>query len=634
MSGFGSWLDLPLRLADHAHAIKRSIPGLRSVRLNFICLHYGYIVSTSLACAVIIYGGGRVRFIDALYLSTGASTQSGLNPVNINSLRGYQQVGLYLLSMITSPIFINMCVVFVRLFWFERRFRNIVKDAKALRRTRDRSFARGDRGGLFRRSSRMGGGGGGRGSRGGRNDDADVDADDDDDEVDEDDLESNRHRRHRHRQNGVRGKPIVVPRDASGHMRGRHFHGDALEPEMLEKGDSDSGMSVESDPRAMRRLPAPRAAEQHIAFLEQQRNESGALRIPGPREFDLGGGPQALGEGDETPQEQAEAEKEEREEEAEDEKDRHRREEGEGGKEEGVEEEAQSPRQRSRGGGGGGGHITIDEPDMRRLRSRSRTLAPSSTTRKDEREDDGLWGGPTRQLTQLLRSFTTAQTTTTTTAAAERELPYLSWQPTIGRNSAFVDLTEEQRDELGGIEYRSLKTLAVILVCFYVFFHVLGVVCLVPWILHTRWGGVLEAAGQKRPWWGIFTAASAFNDQGYTLTADSMESFEAAIFPLLLMSFLIVIGNTGFPCILRLTIWLLALVVPEGSSLWEELHFLLDHPRRCFTLLFPRAPTWWLAFVLLVLNGVDLIFFVILDVGVWHICMSVKLTSDSSTTAR
>jgi Trk-type K+ transport system membrane component len=43
-------------------------------------------------------------------------------------------------------------------------------------------------------------------------------------------------------------------------------------------------------------------------------------------------------------------------------------------------------------------------------------------------------------------------------------MPYLSWQPTIGRNSAFVDLTEEQRDELGGIEYRSLKTLAVVLV--------------------------------------------------------------------------------------------------------------------------------------------------------------------------
>jgi Trk-type K+ transport system membrane component len=43
-------------------------------------------------------------------------------------------------------------------------------------------------------------------------------------------------------------------------------------------------------------------------------------------------------------------------------------------------------------------------------------------------------------------------------------MPYLSYQPTMGRNSQFVDLTDEQRDELGGIEYRSLKLLGKILV--------------------------------------------------------------------------------------------------------------------------------------------------------------------------
>lgn len=43
-------------------------------------------------------------------------------------------------------------------------------------------------------------------------------------------------------------------------------------------------------------------------------------------------------------------------------------------------------------------------------------------------------------------------------------MPYLSYKPTIGRNSKFLDLTEEQREELGGIEYRSLKLLAKIVV--------------------------------------------------------------------------------------------------------------------------------------------------------------------------
>jgi hypothetical protein len=45
-------------------------------------------------------------------------------------------------------------------------------------------------------------------------------------------------------------------------------------------------------------------------------------------------------------------------------------------------------------------------------------------------------------------------------------MPYLSYIPTIGRNSQFHigDLTDEQKAELGGVEYRSLRVLAVILV--------------------------------------------------------------------------------------------------------------------------------------------------------------------------
>lgn len=38
-------------------------------------------------------------------------------------------------------------------------------------------------------------------------------------------------------------------------------------------------------------------------------------------------------------------------------------------------------------------------------------------------------------------------------------LPQLSSQVTIGRNSAFYNLTADDRERLGGIEYRSLKLL-------------------------------------------------------------------------------------------------------------------------------------------------------------------------------
>lgn len=94
-----------------------------------------------------------------------------------------------------------------------------------------------------------------------------------------------------------------------------------------------------------------------------------------------------------------------------------------------------------------------------------------------------------------------------------------------------------------------------------------------------------------------------------------MISFQFAILPLLLGSFLIVIGNTGFPCMLRFTIWLTSLFTRRDSGIWEEFRFLLDHPRRCFTLLFPASATWWLFWILILLNGIDMIFFVILDVS-------------------
>ena len=159
-------------------------------------------------------------------------------------------------------------------------------------------------------------------------------------------------------------------------------------------------------------------------------------------------------------------------------------------------------------------------------------------------------------------------------------------------------------------------------------------VVLLPWIVCTdRWGSVVDSDGQSRIWWyelqsrkpwgnvltqirGIFTPASLFNDLGFTLTPDSMISFEQAVLPLLFGSFLIIIGNTGFPCMLRFVIYILSHLVPRDSGVWEEFKFLLDHPRRCFTLLFPTTATWWLFWILVVLNGLDIIFFIALDVGI------------------
>lgn len=334
------------------------------------------------------------------------------------------------------------------------------------------------------------------------------------------------------------------------------------------------------------RLPQQMSAEQHIAFLENQRHpkDRAALRIPSPREFDRGGVPQAL----------------------------ENEEDVDGGLGH-VNSDLAAKVDSAQAGPQMRNHITIDEPAMRpRTKTatvpRLNTSAASETARRQ---------GPHSALSRVKsRQGTFGSFRRSDNDTPKDPMPYLSWEPTIGRNSMFVDLTEQQREELGGIEYRALKTLALILVTYFFAFHVLGVICLIPWIMHSKtYGPIVTGDGQGRVWWGLFTASSAFNDLGFTLTPDSMISFGTAIFPLLLMTFLIVIGNTGFPCMLRFVIWLCSISVPRGSGIWEELQFLLDHPRRCFTLLFPRGATWWLFTILVVLNGMDLIFYIILDVS-------------------
>ncbi|OJJ51990.1 hypothetical protein ASPSYDRAFT_138135 [Aspergillus sydowii CBS 593.65] len=338
------------------------------------------------------------------------------------------------------------------------------------------------------------------------------------------------------------------------------------------------------------RIPVPLDPERHITLLENQRRNKGALRIPSPREYDRGGVPQVLEdeEGDENKLARI----------------------GSGQSESRSSRNADQDHTPAMDGP----HITINAPEIPCSGTRNSTFPPLDTrptvleTKKDD-EPSPLAQSNTRRptFTGIFRSLTQERGRPT--------LSYLSWDATVGRNSNFIDLAEEQRDELGGIEYRALKTLAVVLVSYYVLFHLLGVICLIPWIMETHWGQVVTATGQGRPWWAIFTAGSAFNDLGFTLTPDSMSSFQTAIFPLLLMTFLIIIGNTGFPCMLRLIIWVLSKVVSKETPLWEELKFLLDHPRRCFTLLFPRNATWWLLATLILLNGIDLIFFIVLDLN-------------------
>ena len=362
---------------------------------------------------------------------------------------------LYLVPMIATPIFINTSVVFLRLYWFEKRFQHVVKEARNLRRTRSRS----------RTNTQM---------------------------FEERDIERDIGRENR----GVNGRSIVVLRD--GQQQDSEPTSEINDEKITQgTGNGSVGTSSSTDEESLETrgqvhefqssngatpgpLPFHReitfadevsddrnsnlvnqtmlqqlSTEQHIAFLENQRNpkDKASLRIPGPRDFDRGDVPQTVVEEEDggplskhvtsaEPLGHSESDSNKTSEDL---------------------KQNQDEQQVKR-------NITIDVPDHPRLRAgkEGETLS-KFTSRKsgfsDRTSHPEFDKAPSTARPGLLRRRGSTFGSMRSSASRERDpMPYLSWQPTIGRNSAFVDLTEEQREELGGIEYRSLKTLALVLV--------------------------------------------------------------------------------------------------------------------------------------------------------------------------
>lgn len=117
---------------------------------------------------------------------------------------------------------------------------------------------------------------------------------------------------------------------------------------------------------------------------------------------------------------------------------------------------------------------------------RTYSLRPSVTRGKKETKLSGFGGFPTpleigkrafekafpERAKTLKQSMTVTRTQTIgrigTTAPGdkepEKEVPYISFAAVVGRNSRFEGLTEEQMEELGGVEYRALRVLLWVVV--------------------------------------------------------------------------------------------------------------------------------------------------------------------------
>ncbi|RHZ48063.1 hypothetical protein CDV55_100446, partial [Aspergillus turcosus] len=186
----------------------------------------------------------------------------------------------------------------------------------------------------------------------------------------------------------------------------------------------------------------------------------------------------------------------------------------------------------------------------------------------------------------------------------------------VGRNSTFPTLTEEEREKLGGVEYRAVCLLTIIVPVYFVAWQFLGGLGVAAYVARNK-STVTETNGLS-PWWaGFFFAISAFNNSGMSLVDANMVPFRSSTYMLITMGLLILAGNTCYPIFLRWILYAMLHLLPKHPYFQESretLRFLLDHPRRCYTNLFPSLHTWWLLCSVVVLNGIDWVAFEVLNV--------------------
>ncbi|PYH92551.1 potassium transporter [Aspergillus ellipticus CBS 707.79] len=198
---------------------------------------------------------------------------------------------------------------------------------------------------------------------------------------------------------------------------------------------------------------------------------------------------------------------------------------------------------------------------------------------------------------------------------------YFASKGFIARNSQFHGLIPEERDRLGGVEYKAITFLLVIVTLYWVLFVLCGIIGMGGWLTANH-PDIARKNGLTPFWTGAFFAVSAFVNSGMSLLDANMAAFQTNAYPLLTMSLLILAGNTLYPCFLRFIIWVLRCCVPNNPS-WASwrvtLDFILDHPRRVYTNLFPKRHTWYLLGTIIILNAIDWAGFEVLSIGIKEI---------------
>ncbi|GLB37716.1 putative cation transport protein [Lyophyllum shimeji] len=590
----------------------------RKVRenLNFYRIHIMYYVSTPLIFSWIFYGSnGRYPFayIDSLYTCVSAMVVCGLTPINMSALTGFQQALLFVQMCIGNPVIVSWFTVLLRRHYFATKFKHVLRanakrQAAEIRAPKDRSSRWPDR-----ISTLLG-----RRQTDRADHTASHDRWDGDKKGINQGLRPDMIRRMDDELKRVNPSGMAVPSEKPSSMDGAQTGHLSFAPPPFGHNQARTksrrgslGSEGANHRRHFRRLSDPGAPSRPSSPVNdtmQAQHEPAAASSPGlPQTFTR------------TP----------------------------------TIDFAPDVRRRAKSARG----IAEDEiaeneqgepdSDHRSAHSRRGSLSRhpylsvgyGSQTHEPNRSKHRGFGGfpmPFDLITRLFgrifprlrrrlsRTLTIPATTSLVSQQREappgaKSVPYLSFDAMVGRNSAFRHLTHAEMEELGGVEYRALNALLWIIGVYHVAIQLVIFVVIAPYISRPRWRSDFGPPNDVRPqnpvWFSAFQAVSAYTNTGLSLEDKSMQPFQRAYPMIFLMIFGILAGNTAFPVFLRFTIWVLSKTVSGRSRAHETLHFLLDHPRRCFIFLFPSHQTWFLLTVVVLLTAIDWFFFMILDIG-------------------
>lgn len=105
----------------------------------------------------------------------------------------------------------------------------------------------------------------------------------------------------------------------------------------------------------------------------------------------------------------------------------------------------------------------------------------------------------------------------------------------VSRNSQFHGLSDAERERLGGVEYRAVSFLTVVVLLYWASFLLLGIAGVGGW-LENNHPDIPRRNGLSPFWTGAFFAVSAFVNSGMSLLDANMTALQTRYEPVSLIS--------------------------------------------------------------------------------------------------